>query len=189
MSIGLSFMIFFCIWTASEVLIQLLTRTRRSSGEVKDRGSLLLLLPVVFLSVWAAIWWGESHRGTMLGGAHWLRPLGLALMVAGLALRWTAIFTLGRSFSANVAIHAAQTVHKSGPFRWMRHPSYTGMLLIFASIGVFEQSWISLAIMLVFPMMALMYRIKVEEKALTDAFGEDYAAYSRVTSRLIPWVF
>jgi protein-S-isoprenylcysteine O-methyltransferase Ste14 len=89
----------------------------------------------------------------------------------------------------NVAIHATQTVHKTGLFRWVRHPSYTGMLLIFTAIGLSQRNWLSLAIMLVVPTAALLYRIHVEEMALTEAFGEDYLEYSRVTRRLVPGIY
>jgi protein-S-isoprenylcysteine O-methyltransferase Ste14 len=189
MSIAKLYFVLYWAWIASEILIQLVTRTSRSSGEVKDRGSLQLLLAAIFGSVWAASWYGETHVRTMLVGAHWPRTAAPVLMMAGLAIRWTAILTLGRSFSTNVAIHAKQTVHKTGLFRWVRHPSYTGMLLIFMAIGVAERNWTSLAIMLIFPTAALMYRIRVEEMALTTAFGAEYAKYSTVTKRLVPGIY
>jgi protein-S-isoprenylcysteine O-methyltransferase Ste14 len=176
-------------WGASEVLLQVVTRTSRSSGEVRDRGSLLLLLPMIYGSIWVATWYGDTHARTMLGGAHWLRTAALVLLVVGLAIRWTAIFTLGRSFSTNVAIHATQTIHKTGLFRWMRHPSYTGMLLCFFAVGTYERNWVSVAIMLVFPTAALLYRIHVKEIALTGTFGEEYAEYSRITKRLVPGIY
>jgi protein-S-isoprenylcysteine O-methyltransferase Ste14 len=183
------FTILYWAWVASEILLQVMTRTRRGKGELKDRGSLLLLLFVIFGSIWAATWYRDTYGRTMLVGAHWLRIAAIALLVAGLAIRWTAIFTLGRSFSTNVAIHATQTVHKTGLFRWVRHPSYAGMLLIFTAIGLSQRNWVSLAIMLVFPTAALLYRIHVEEMALTEAFGEDYLEYSRVTRRLVPGIY
>lgn len=183
------FWLLYWAWVSSEVLLQVVTRTSRSSGEVKDRGSLLLLLPVIFGSIWAATWYTEVHGRTMPGSWHWLRTAALVLLIAGLVIRWTAIFTLGQSFSTNVAIHAKQTLHKTGLFRWVRHPSYTGMLLIFAAIGINERNWVSLAIMLVFPTAALLYRIRVEEMALAEAFGKEYVEYSRVTRRLVPWIY
>jgi protein-S-isoprenylcysteine O-methyltransferase Ste14 len=189
MSIATLFVILYWAWVASEILLQVVTRTRRRSGEVKDRGSLLLLLTVIFGSIWAATSYRDAHAPTMLGRAHWLGTAALVLLIAGLAIRWTAIITLGRSFSTNVAIHATQTVHKTGLFRWVRHPSYTGMLLIFTAIGVSQRNWVSLAIMLTFPTAALIYRIAVEEKALTEAFGEHYVEYSRVTKRLVPRIY
>jgi protein-S-isoprenylcysteine O-methyltransferase Ste14 len=193
MSLAKLFVILYWGWVASEVLLQMAARTSRSSGEVKDRGSLLLLLPVIFGSIWLSTWYRDTHRDThgqtMLVGADWLKTAAFALLVAGLAIRWTAIITLGRSFSTNVAIHATQTVRKNGLYRWVRHPSYTGMLLIFAAIGISQRNWVSLAIMLAFPTGALIYRIHVEEMALIEAFGEEYVEYSRATKRLIPGIY
>ena len=111
------------------------------------------------------------------------------LLILGLAIRWTAILTLGTRFSTNVAIHAAQTLRTTGPYRWVRHPSYTGMLVIFAAIGLYERNWISLAVVLVLPTAALLYRIHVEEMALTEAFGKQYLEYSEVTKRLLPGIY
>lgn len=177
------------VWVGSEILLQLVTRTSRSTGKVKDRGSLLIMFPVVFASSWWAMWYGDVHPHTMLGGAHWLRTAGLVLLILGLAIRWTAILTLGTSFSTNVAIHAAQTLRTTGPYRSVRHPSYTGMLVIFTAIGLYERNWISLAVVVILPTAALLYRIHVEEMALTEAFGEQYLAYSRTTKRLFPGIY
>jgi protein-S-isoprenylcysteine O-methyltransferase Ste14 len=63
------------------------------------------------------------------------------------------------------------------------------MLIIFASIGLYERNWISLAVVLVLPTAALLYRIHVEEMALTEAFGEKYLEYSRTTRRLLPGIY
>jgi protein-S-isoprenylcysteine O-methyltransferase Ste14 len=189
MNVSKLFVVLYWVWVSSEILLQVVTRTTRRSGTVQDRGSLPLLLLVIFGSIWAAMSYGNTQAYAMPGGAHWPRVAALVLMLTGLAIRWTAILTLGLSFSTNVAIHATQTLHKTGLFRWVRHPSYTGMLLIFAAIGVFERSWISLAIMLVFPTAALIYRIHVEEIALTSAFGTDYADYRSATRRLVPGIY
>ncbi len=177
------------VWVGSEILLQLVTRTSRSTGQTKDRGSLLILFPVVFASSWWAMWYGDTHPHTMLGGAHWLKLAGLALLILGLAIRWTAILTLGTTFSTNVAIHAAQTLRTTGPYRWVRHPSYTGMLVIFTAIGLYERNWISLAVVLILPTAALLYRIHVEEIALTEAFGEQYLNYRKTTKRLFPGIY
>ena len=177
------------VWVGSEILLQLVTRTSRSTGQTKDRGSLLILFPVVFASSWWAMWYGDTHPHTMLGGAHWLKLAGLALLILGLAIRWTAILTLGTTFSTNVAIHAAQTLRTTGPYRWVRHPSYTGMLVIFTAIGLYERNWISLAVVLILPTAALLYRIHVEEIALTEAFGEQYLDYRKTTKRLFPGIY
>lgn len=176
-------------WVASEIVILLATRRRRSTGTVRDRGSLFLLWSVIVTSVTFGIYVGETRPHTLFGGAHWVRYLSLVLLVAGLALRWAAIVTLGKAFSANVAISATQTLNRSGIFRVVRHPSYAGMMVIFVAVGMHSRNWLGLAITVMPPTLALLYRIHVEEIALSNAFGDDYADYSKSTKRLIPGIY
>jgi protein-S-isoprenylcysteine O-methyltransferase Ste14 len=176
-------------WTISEVAIAVATRTRQSSGRVRDRGSQLILWIVILASVTACEWLREILSPNILGGAHWLRVATVILFATALVIRWTAIFTLGKSFSANVAIRESQTVYKMGLYRIVRHPSYLGLLLIFLAIGLHSRNWICLAVAFLPTTAAMLYRIHVEEIALREAFGEEYAAYSKVTKRLVPGIF
>jgi len=111
------------------------------------------------------------------------------VMLVALAIRWTAIFTLGKSFSSNVAIQDSQQITRTGLYRFVRHPSYLGLLLVFLAVGLHSRNWISLAVVIVPTTAALLYRIHVEEAALVKAFGDDYSAYARATKRLIPGVY
>jgi protein-S-isoprenylcysteine O-methyltransferase Ste14 len=176
-------------WLASEIVIGLATRTKRSRGKVRDRGTLAILWIVIFASITACEWIGDRSTPNMFGGAPWLRSLSDALMIVGLAVRWTAILTLGKAFSSNVAIQESQTIQRSGLYRIVRHPSYLGMLIIFLAIGVHSRDWLGLAVVLVPTTAALLYRIHVEEIALRDAFGAEYADYSESTKRLIPGIY
>lgn len=189
MTIAIVGKVLFWAWIVSEMLVVLLTRTRRAEGDVQDRGSMLVLWVVIF----GAIFFGQSisaaHRGFPMHVGHWIRYVVVGLMAVGLAIRWTAILTLGRSFSVNVAIHATQTLQRRGLFRWMRHPSYTGMMVLFLAVGLDTRNWLGLGMIMVLSMAALLYRMHVEEAALTGAFGEEYVEYSRTTKRLIPGVY
>jgi protein-S-isoprenylcysteine O-methyltransferase Ste14 len=118
-----------------------------------------------------------------------LRLVAVLLMVAGLAIRWTALISLGKAFSANVAIRDTQSLYRSGIYSVVRHPSYSGLLIIFLAVALAERNWLSAAIVLIFPTAALLYRIHVEEAALRHAFGAQYADYSRTTKRLIPGIY
>jgi protein-S-isoprenylcysteine O-methyltransferase Ste14 len=189
LTIAKVYSILFWTWVGSEILLQIFMRTRQRSGQLKDRGSLLLLFPVIFAASWIASWYGETHPHNLFGGAHWLKAAGLALLIAGLVLRATAIVTLGRSFSTNVAIRTTQALRTTGLYSWVRHPSYSGMLLIFLGIGLYERNWVSLVIITVFPIAALLYRIHVEEMALAEAFGAQYLKYKQKTSRLVPGIY
>ncbi len=189
MQLSILWQIFYYGWFASEVYIAIATRTRRSSGTVRDGGTMLLLWVVIFSCISAGIWISQTRESNLPGGALWLMPLSLFLLVAGLALRWSAILSLGKSFSANVAVHATQRVIKTGLYRWMRHPSYTGLIVIFIAAGLHTRNWMAMAIVIAPPTAALLYRIHVEETALRDHFGAEYVEYSRQTRRLIPGVF
>jgi protein-S-isoprenylcysteine O-methyltransferase Ste14 len=189
MKLSILWNIVYWAWILSEVGLVVVTRTRRGKGDVRDRGSLLILWPTIFVSIWVALQYAATHPHTMLGGAHWLRWVGLGIFLVGFAIRWTAILSLGRSFSVNVAIQPTQTVYRRGLYRLVRHPSYTGMLLLFAGVGFETRNWISLAVMLIPTTAALFYRIHVEEAALLSAFGPAYGDYARSTRRLIPGIY
>jgi protein-S-isoprenylcysteine O-methyltransferase Ste14 len=176
-------------WVAAEVAISVGTRTRRSEGEVQDRGSQAILWVVILLAFSVSGWLAARLPPDMPGSALWLKPASLAVLILGLAVRAAAIFTLGKSFSANVATHATQTIQRKGLYRIVRHPSYLGMELIFLAIGMRTENWFSLGVALIPPTLAVLYRIHVEEQALLGAFGEEYRNYSQTTRRLIPGVY
>jgi protein-S-isoprenylcysteine O-methyltransferase Ste14 len=167
-------------WTLSEFLLVVATRTRRKSGAaIQDHGSIRVLWGTIFCSVFLATWGGITagfHPDSVFGRAlrlgHAPRILAIPVMVLGLAVRWTAIWQLGRAFSVNVAIRQEQKLQTGGLYRFARHPSYTGMLIIFTAVGLAAGNWLSLAIVTVFPAAALLYRIHIEEMALRGAFGE-----------------
>jgi protein-S-isoprenylcysteine O-methyltransferase Ste14 len=180
----------FCwAWVASEVLIAVATRTGKSGGKIRDRGSQLILWIMIVISVTACAWLGRIMAANMFGGAAWLKAASVAVLAAALAIRWTALFTLGKSFSANVAIRESQKMVRSGLYRVLRHPSYLGLLMVFVAIGIHSRNWISLVVAVAPTTAALIDRIQVEEQALQEAFGEEYAQYRRVTKRLVPGVY
>jgi protein-S-isoprenylcysteine O-methyltransferase Ste14 len=176
-------------WPASELLLAATTHTRKSGGSLRDRGSVFVVWGTIFGSMMAAGWIYSLTPKARFAIPLWLAYAALALMIAGFVVRWTAIFSLGKAFSVNVAIRDGQKLYRSGLYRVVRHPSYSGMLICFIAISVVEQNWISAAVVLLFPTAALLYRIHVEERALNEAFGAQYAEYSRSTMRLIPGLY
>ena len=194
MSLSTIWSILFYGWFAGELFIGIKTRTRNSTGTVRDRGTLRLLWITMVLAITAGEWIsgaeGPNLTATpLIVGLPWLKVASIATLAAGLALRWWAILSLGKSFSSNVAIHATQTVLKTGLYRWMRHPSYTGLLLCLLAVALHTQNRITMLIIFVPTTAALMWRMVVEEQALRDAFGNEYIQYSRDTKRLIPGIF
>jgi protein-S-isoprenylcysteine O-methyltransferase Ste14 len=183
----------FRIWGISEVAIVLATRTRKGGGKVQDGGSMLLLWIVIAASITACIWLTFRVNDVLFPASaavqFAIREFAVALLAFGIALRWTAIYQLGRAFSVNVAIRDEQKLQTGGLYSLARHPSYTAMLVIFLSLGLYAYNFYSLAVILIFPFAALVYRIHVEERALRGAFGQQYVDYSARVKRLIPGIY
>ncbi len=171
---------------ASELGLSLLRRSSRAQARSHDRGTLALVWIVIALSLAAAI---LVARGVAFGRYEpgpWAQRAAWGLFVAGVALRWWSIAVLGRFFTVDVAIHSGHQLVQRGPHRVLRHPSYTGALLAFLSLGLCIGSWPALAL-LTLPLVATMLRrIQVEEQALAGHFGEAWTAHCARTWRLVP---
>jgi protein-S-isoprenylcysteine O-methyltransferase Ste14 len=111
---------------------------------------------------------------------------GLATMVAGSLLRRHCFRMLGKSFTAIVVVTPGQQVVERGAYRWVRHPSYTAIVLFLGGMALALDNWLSVAVVAVAVSLSFVYRARVEERALIDTLGEPYLAYMRRTKRFIP---
>ena len=115
--------------------------------------------------------------------------VGLLLLVVGIAIRWTAIYTLGKYFTSIVVIKRDHQLIRTGLYKHLRHPAYTGILVGHLGLGLSFANWFSLALSSVPYLLVVLYRMRVEEQALVGAFGADYVAYCKTAKRLIPRVY
>lgn len=107
----------------------------------------------------------------------------------GLLLRWWSVVTLGRYFTTVLAVGDDQPVIESGPYRWVRHPSYSGLLLAFTGCAVMVGNWAGVLGSVVVVVAALLIRIRVEERGLIAALGQRYLGYAAGRARLVPFVW
>jgi len=170
------------VWVALELVVAIITRR---SGVDHDHGSHTLLWTLLV----ATIFTGAFLRHQPVGRMPDLFWLGIALIVIGMLIRATAILTLRRYFTVQVTIQESHELVDRGIFRIVRHPSYTGALVSFIGLGFAFGNWLSLAVVLAGASIGLGYRIRVEEAALTDHFGDRYRAYAARTKRLIPGIY
>lgn len=177
------------IYIASELGLALMKRAKAGSSRIVDRGSLRLLWIVIVASVVLGFFVATWVPGAAMTGAPLLGEVGVGLFASGLALRWYAIVHLGRFFTVNVAIAVDHRLNDRGPYRLIRHPSYTGALMAFLGMGLCLGNWASLAVISVPIVLAFLRRMRVEEAALLQAFGDEYRAYMNRTQRLIPGVY
>lgn len=114
---------------------------------------------------------------------------GLVILIFGLGFRLWAINTLGKQFTSVVKIVANHELIQNGPYKFVRHPSYTGSLFSFIGSAIWLESFIGLLICLVCMGVAYYFRIKNEERTLIEAFGKDYLDYQKRTKGLIPFIW
>lgn len=176
------------VWVASEFLGPV-RWSRSRKGKERGRSSVLAIVIVVGLLGLAFC----VLAPVLLPGARipW-QPVfftGLIIALLGMGWRWYAIVTLGRYFTAALMTHIDQQVVQHGPYRWVRHPSYGGVLLIATGLGLMIGNWASVAVLTVGMGAILLYRIPREERELLQHLGTNYQDYVQRTKRLIPFVF
>jgi protein-S-isoprenylcysteine O-methyltransferase Ste14 len=95
--------------------------------------------------------------------------------------RFFSILTLGRLFTVDVKIRDEHIIKKTGVYRVIRHPSNSGSILSFIGFGISLNNLISLVIICVPVIIAMLNRIKIEERLLIDEFGSEYLDYMKKT--------
>lgn len=127
--------------------------------------------------------------GAVLGGGAGVFALGAIVGWLGLLLRWWSFLTLGSFFTTIVKTSPDQPVVERGPYRVLRHPSYTGLLLAVLGSGVMLGNWVATLCSVVLVLAALAYRLLGEERALAAALGDAYVTFARDRARLVPFVW
>jgi protein-S-isoprenylcysteine O-methyltransferase len=184
------------VYLASEVVLTITRRSRSKTLTKQDKSTLGMIWVVIGVSIAAGIFVARSaflrdHGVWMfeLPRGHAVTIVAVVVFAAGLVLRWWAIVTLGRFFTVDVTIERDHELVERGPFRWVRHPSYTGVLLAFLGWALTLRNWAAIAVVLAPIFVAFARRMNVEEAALARALGDRYREYMRRTSRLVPGVY
>jgi protein-S-isoprenylcysteine O-methyltransferase Ste14 len=163
---------------------------RRGPAVSQDRWTKWIVVLASRVSVFAALAIAALVPGLRAyANDWWTLGLGVAAVLAGVALRAWAILTLGRYFRREVTIESGQRLVRRGPYRRLRHPSYAGILLSVAGLGLAFGSWAGAAVALLAMFAGMLPRIRVEERALAQAFGADYTDYADSTARVLPHVW
>jgi protein-S-isoprenylcysteine O-methyltransferase Ste14 len=177
------------IWALSEIIGSYVIPRLRQKGEVKtrsDRGSRIVIWLGIFMAIFLSDYFA-THGITPIPETFFY--VGIVVMMVGIAFRQWAIWVLGRFFSTKVRIVSDHRIVSEGPYRYLRHPSYTGTLMILLGLGLASRTWLGTVIIIALFSLVIGYRIDVEESALKAEFGDDYTEYAKRTKRLIPFLF
>jgi protein-S-isoprenylcysteine O-methyltransferase Ste14 len=158
-----------------------------SGGAPDDKGSLRLVVLTQSIGFAAAFSLAWIARGRYADPyvAFWV---GMVMLVAGAVLRRVCFRALGASFTGEVRVRPDQRVIVAGPYRWVRHPSYTAGILMITGVAIALGSWIGAIIAFLLAVAGYAYRVRVEERALSATLGDAYRSYAATTKRFIPYV-
>ena len=185
----IAFEVVLVLFVLSEVSVRLRS-DRVRDGSRRDHRSLQVVRWSAVAGVALAVLLERRAPGLAIPGDGWPAFVaGLVLMCAGIALRQWSVAVLGRFFTIDVRVQSEHAVVESGPYRWVRHPSYTGLILTFLGIGLALGNWGSVVGATVVPTAGLVYRIHFEERELLEGLGEPYRRFAEGRARLFPGIW
>ena len=158
---------------------------KRGKSQKKDRWSRWVIYLGIFISIFASYFFRAANIALL---PAWSFNLGISFMILGLLIRQWAILTLGVQFSYTVQIRTGHQLITKGPYRFVRHPAYTGGVFLNLGFGFAFQSWGAVLFNLLILALVYTYRIRVEEKVLLETFGEEYVSFCKGRKRILPFL-
>lgn len=162
-------------------------KSRRDASQADLRGEVVFRL--VFFSgiVMLPLAQALAPEAVLEGPVPFL--VGTAVGWLGLSLRWWSFATLGTYFTTVVKTSSDQIIISRGPYRFLRHPSYTGLLAAFLGCGLMLGNWIGVCASSFLVLTSLVYRLRREERALVRASGDAYLNFAHQRARLVPFIW
>ncbi len=178
---GYLWSVFFVIWLIWAISAKR-TQTRES---LRSSIPYLIFTGAAFYAVFShevAFGW---MRQRILPNEPWIAILGIAITIAGLLFAIWARAYLGGNWSGAVTVKVGHQLIRAGPYRWARHPIYSGMIL--AMIGTaMNRGQLRGAIAVVLLWIGFTIKSHIEERVMTGTFGREYEEYTRTTGGIVP---
>jgi len=184
----ITFIVIWVLWFLSEIMLNRLRRANHSIQKDHDRGTMRLIWLAITLAIVLSILAANYLPARILAWPY-TGYTGLAIILAGMAVRFLAVWSLGSRFTVNLAISEEHRIKTNGMYRWVRHPSYLGSIISFIGFSLSLNNAISLVVILLLVVPSFLYRISIEERLLINEFGTEYQEYMKHTRRLIPWIY
>jgi protein-S-isoprenylcysteine O-methyltransferase Ste14 len=185
---NIGFWVLFGAFALGEAAMRIRSLVNRS-GTRAGRWSQVIVVIGIVGGILGGLGFASWHATAITAWQWPLFVAGLILMATGIFVRQWAIFTLGGFFTGDIRVHVQQTVVDWGPYRWVRHPSYSGLIIFFCGVGLALTNWMSLLVLAALPTAALVIRVRIEEDALAGGLGEAYLLYAASRKRLFPGVW
>jgi protein-S-isoprenylcysteine O-methyltransferase Ste14 len=180
---GLAWTVWLLYWLISAARVK--ATERRESA----RSRATYVLPTL---LGASLFLGEEWPGWLAlqviprGAAS--HGVGVVLLMAGLGFACWARVSIGTNWSGNVTLKSGHELIRTGPYRWVRHPIYTGLIAALLGTAI-AQGAVRCLLGAAVIAAAFIYKLAVEERMLSERFKEEYDRYRKEVAALIPWVF
>jgi len=175
------------VWILSEIYLNRFLRSAKQDKHA-DKNTELFLWITIGLATFAGVFLSRAWALPVFADED-LAYVGIAMMVLGILIRFSAIKQLGKYFTVDVAVRQDHQLMQMGFYKYLRHPSYAGSLISFLGFGIALNNWISVAAVFIPVLIAFILRMNVEEKVLTEQFGKPYTDYMSQTKRVLPFVY
>jgi protein-S-isoprenylcysteine O-methyltransferase Ste14 len=176
-------------WAMIETVIALKTRVQFVSTSSLEYRSERLIWLVVAIALIVSLWIKQMHLMALPIQAVNRQVIAIVIFISGLALRCYAVFSLGQFFSTTVATQSRHILIENGPYQFIRHPAYTGLLISFFAAGLAMGDGLALLTLFCPVAYVLVQRIRIEEHWLVGHFGKIYDDYCLRTKKLLPWIY
>lgn len=163
-------------------------RSKANDKKNEDKNSLAFIWITIVICITLAVYISSNYYWP-IAPFKAIQYVGLALIITGIILRLLIIDSLGKYFTADVTIREGHQLKKDSFYKYLRHPSYSASLLSFIGFGLSLNNWVSLILIVIAILFAFIRRINIEEKMLTEHFGQEYIDYKRSTYRLVPFIY
>jgi protein-S-isoprenylcysteine O-methyltransferase Ste14 len=186
---AVAFWALFGLFAVGEGVMRLRSRLHRQDSTAVEPWSQVIVVVSILGGLLGGLGAASVGSADLRAGRWPVFVIGLVLMALGIFVRQWSIFTLGRFFAGDLRVSARQPVIDTGPYRWVRHPSYSGLIIFFVGFGLALTNVISIAVLVIVPTVGLIARIHFEERVLIASLGEPYRRYAAVHKRLVPGVW
>ncbi len=181
-------MCFSILFFLSESALMITRHSKKKGVKIRnDRKSLALLWVTIPVSLTIGFFTAYHQKWNMLN--YSIALLGLCIFLIGITVRWISIIQLNKAFTVDVVIAENHKLKTDGIYKNIRHPSYFGLLLICFGLSIAMNSIISIVVITIPVLLAITYRIKIEENTLMNEFGETYESYMTKTHKIIPKLY
>jgi protein-S-isoprenylcysteine O-methyltransferase Ste14 len=177
-------LILFLFWSFFELINAVKSIFNNINKVTSERKSYWLISISIWISL--AFTFISKNRNICISNSL-VSYLGLFTALLGLLIREISIFTLHRMYNVNVTVSGHKSLIKNGLYKYIRHPTYLGLILFLIGFSLSLGAIFSSIITIILLFFAINYRISIEEKALINLFGNEYIEYIKTTNKLFPF--